>query len=530
MYIFFRAFLTAMLLTISTTQNASDHPAPALTDVQFTDQWPADGHLILGVFQEQSPTWPNTEGSTEIRLALSHALKANDFTGEWLKTQVITAPAASGLKQILLVGMGHPDDPRKPIDWQNLGGHAIQTAVNHFSAAAPMSFDVANVPSPEQVVAHLALGAKLGGYYFDRYYTDDSRLKHIEQLTVVTDDPQATHAYYAQQLNPVADAIILTRNMSNEPANVIYPESFVDQWRQHFKGLKNIKIRVYDEKDMQKQGMGALYGVGKGSARPPRMMVVEYMAGGQDEAPVVVVGKGITFDTGGISLKNPPNMWNMKFDMSGAASSMGTLYALAARGAKVNAVAIAALAENMPGPNAQRPGDVVHSLSGKTIQIRSTDAEGRLVLADGMYYADSTYDPALLVDLATLTGSVGRALGKDYAGLFTRHDDLVQPFINAGLDSGDEVWQLPLNDNHFKAIENQVADVMNSGPDAPGASAGAAFIGAFVRDTTPWVHLDIAGVAWGDKASPTHSSPGATAYGIRLLNEYIITHFENSSE
>jgi len=256
------------------------------------------------------------------------------------------------------------------------------------------------------------------------------------------------------------------------------------------------------------------------------MMGDEYMGGKSGDAPRVVVGTGITFDSGGISLKNPQNMWNMKFDMSGAANTMGLLYALAGRDAKVNVVGIAALAENMPSANAQRPGDVVKSMSGKTIQIRSTDAEGRLVLADAVHYGDINYNPVLLVDFATLTGSVIRALGNDYAGMFTRHEDLVAPFIAAGKTSGEEMWQMPLNDNHFKAIENKVADVMNSGPDAPGASAGAAFVGAFVRETTPWVHFDVAGVSWGDKAKPLNGSPGARSYGIRLLNTYIKTHFE----
>ena len=257
------------------------------------------------------------------------------------------------------------------------------------------------------------------------------------------------------------------------------------------------------------------------------MMVVEYMNGNKGEAPVVLVGKGITFDTGGISLKNPDNMWDMKFDMSGAASAMGALYALAGSKAKVNVVAIAALSENMPSANAQRPGDVVTSMSGKTIEIRSTDAEGRLVLADANYYADMTYNPALLVNLATLTGSASRATGKDYAALFSRHDELAQQFLAVGIATGEQVWHLPLNDNHFKAIEAKIADVMNSGPDAPGASAGAAFLGTFVRDTTPWVHLDIAGVAWNDKATALKASPGSTSFGIRLLNAYIKTHHEN---
>jgi len=513
---------TMMLLALSITVHSNPSSDPELTTVAFTDQWPTDGHLVLGVYQDQQPVLGDTISTAVIDADLKHAIQATEFTGEWQKTQLITAPAASGLQQILLVGLGDATESRSALDWQNLGGQAAQDMIKHFSAAAPMAIQV-----DAQSVAHVAYGAKLGAYYFDKYQTDSERHKHLAALTVVTSTPAQSRDYFQQQLNPVADAIILTRNMSNEPANVIYPESFIAQWRRHFKNLSNIKIKVYDEQDMQKLGMGALYGVGKGSQRPPRLMVVEYSGSDKDQAPVAIVGKGITFDTGGISLKNPPNMWNMKFDMSGAASTMGTVYALAARQARVNVVGVAALAENMPGPNAQRPGDVVHSMSGKTIQIRSTDAEGRLVLADGVYYADSQYDPALLIDLATLTGSVGRALGKDYAGLFTRHDELAAPFIAAGQHSGDNVWQLPLNDNHFKAIENKVADVMNSGPDAPGASAGAAFIGAFIRETTPWVHFDIAGVAWNDKTTPFHGSPGATGFGIRLLNEYISQHFEN---
>jgi len=383
-----------------------------------------------------------------------------------------------------------------------------------------------NLDSSSYQAANFAFGAKLASYYFDKYYTDQERHKHQQQITIVTQKSTEANQYYSSELEPVANAVWLTRNMSNEPANVIYPESFVSQWTEHFKGLDNIKIHVFDENDMLKNNMGAIYGVGRGSKRPPRMMIVEYMGGTKGDAPVAVVGKGITFDTGGISIKGSTNMWDMKFDMSGAASTMGTVYALASRNAKVNVIGVAALAENMPGGNAQRPGDVVTSMSGKTIQIRSTDAEGRLVLADGLFYADTTYDPALIIDLATLTGSVGRALGKDYAGLFTRNDDLVSNFISMGKLTGEELWQLPLNENHFKAIENNVADVMNSGPDAPGASAGAAFLGTFVREQTPWVHLDIAGVAWNDKATPSKSSPGSNGFGVRLLNGYIKQYFE----
>ena len=458
------------------------------TKINFTGEVPPDGHLILGVYEDRALGIYGDAIEKNSKGGLTHAIEATDFKAKIMSTQLITAPIGSGYKQILLVGLGQKEGTLTDIEWQDLGGNALQKAVEIFKTAPAIVLDV----SPN-IAANFVFGAKLGSYYFDKYYTDQERHKHQQQMTLVTQESKQADKYYYAELEPVANAIWLTRDMSNEPANVIYPESFVSQWTEHFKGLKNIKVRVLDENDMLKYNMGAIYGVGRGSKRPPRMMIVEYMGGKKGDAPVAIVGKGITFDTGGISIKGSNNMWHMKFDMSGAASTMGTLYALANRNAKVNAIGVAALAENMPGANAQRPGDVVTSMSGKTIQIRSTDAEGRLVLADGLYYADTTYNPALIVDLATLTGSVGRALGKDYAGLFTRDENLVDQFISVGKLTGEELWNLPLNENHFKAIENNVADVMNSGPDAPGASAGAAFLGSFVRESTPvsYTHLTL---------------------------------------
>jgi leucyl aminopeptidase len=519
-------FIILSLILLGISQLALATATSKATQVNFTSNMPTEGNLILGVFADGRLGPQGQAMDKNSNGALSHAIKAADFDAKIKTTQLITAPMASGLDQILLVGLGEQDVAKSHLQWQEIGGNAVQKAVDAFKTVPMLNMDISALENSAEINAHIAYGAKLGSYYFDKYYTDEKRHKHQKSLTFITKHTEQANQYFTEELNAVANGIWYTRDIANEPANIIYPQSFVDQWRHHFKGVDNIKIKVLDEKDMQKKGMGAIYGVGRGSKNPPRMMIVEYMGGEKGDAPVVLVGKGITFDTGGISIKGSSNMWNMKFDMSGAAVTMGTVYALAGRDAKVNVIGIAALAENMPGGNAQRPGDVVTSMSGKTIQIRSTDAEGRLVLADGVYYGDITYNPALLVDIATLTGSASRALGKDYSALFTRHNELVKPFITAGQQSGDEVWQLPLNDNHFKAIENNVADVMNSGPDAPGASAGAAFIGTFVRDTTPWVHLDVAGVSWSDKATPVKASPGSTGYGVRLLNNYIKTHFE----
>jgi len=491
------------------------------TLVHFTSNIPTDGDLVIGVFENNVLGSFGSIIDEATNGGLSHAVKASGFEAKSMSSKLITAPMASGYDEILLVGLGDQKSEKTDLEWQEIGGDAVQAAVKEFKKTPAMVFDVSADAS-----ANIAFGAKLGSYYFDKYYTIEKRKKSQAALKFVSLKSEEAKQIYSSQLDPMANSIWHTRNISNEPANVIYPESFVARWKKHFKGMKNVKIKVIDQKEMIKMGMGAIYGVGRGSKRPPRMMIVEYMGGNKKDKPVVIVGKGITFDTGGISLKNPPNMWNMKFDMSGAASSIGTLHALAGRKAKVNVIGIAALAENMPGGNAQRPGDVVQSMSGKTIQIRSTDAEGRLVLADGLYYGDTKYNPSLLVNIATLTGSASRALGKDYAALFSRHDQLADKLIKVGKDTGEELWRLPLNNNHFKAIENDVADVMNSGPKAPGASAGAAFLATFVRDTTHWAHLDIAGVAYNDKATSMKSSPGSTSFGIRLLNGYIKSHYE----
>lgn len=495
----------------------------AQTNVNFTDNVETNGALVLGVFEGGELGSFGDDINDASDGGLSHLVSMSGFMGNAMGTKLIPAPMGSDYSQILLVGLGEKGAQMEPLEWQNIGGNAAQKAISAFKTAPAMVFDL-----DADSVANIAYGAKLGSYYFDKYYTTEGSSKSQESLTIVSNDNDGAEAIFDAELDPVANAMWHTRDISNEPANVIYPESFVERWTAHFDGMDNITIKVFDENDMLEMGMGAIYGVGKGSERPPRMMIVEYMGGNEGDNPVVVVGKGITFDTGGISLKNPPNMWNMKFDMSGAASAIGTIHALAGRGAKLNVVGIVALAENMPSANAQRPGDIVTTMSGRTIQIRSTDAEGRLVLADAIYYGDTVYNPPLLVNMATLTGSARAALGSDYAALFSRHQNLVPSFIEMGKKTGDEVWQLPLNDNHFKAIENNVADVMNSGPSAPGASAGAAFIGYFVREETNWVHLDIAGIAYSDTASPTKASPGSRAYGVRLLNGYIKEHYEGN--
>jgi leucyl aminopeptidase len=294
---------------------------------------------------------------------------------------------------------------------------------------------------------------------------------------------------------------------------------FVDTARALFDGLDNVEIKVLDEQDLQRLGMGAHWGVGKGSSRPPRLLIIEYMAGG-NRPPVVLAGKGITFDTGGISLKGNDGMWAMKGDLGGAAVVTGTVLAAARRGAEVNVVALAALAENMPSGTATRPGDILTSMSGITIEILSTDAEGRLVLADAVHYGQVTYEPSVLIDVATLTGSAGRALGDDYAAVFGRHDELIEQLSVASEAANEALWRLPLDDSHFKQIESDFADIKNSGAGNPGASAGAAFIGSFVAEDQVWAHFDIASVDLLEEDRPTIPK-GYSGWSVRILDEYL---------
>jgi leucyl aminopeptidase len=310
------------------------------------------------------------------------------------------------------------------------------------------------------------------------------------------------------------------RDISNEPANIIYPETFVDRARAAFRGLPGVTIEVLDVPAMERLGMGAILGVGRGSARPPRMLVIRYQGqGAPDGGPIALVGKGITFDTGGISIKAGAGMGNMKMDMSGAAAVVGSTLALARSAAPVSVVAVAALAENMPDGAATRPGDVLTAMNGKTIEIISTDAEGRLVLADAMVWAERNLAPSIIVDVATLTGAVGGALGDDYAGLFSRHEAAAEQIQAAAAATGEGVWRLPLHPSYAQDTSSTIADIKNTGDGGAGAGTGAWFIGEFVSREMPWVHLDIANMAYG---GPSDWKPaGSAGFGVRLLEQFV---------
>ncbi|MEO1192154.1 MAG: leucyl aminopeptidase [Pseudomonadota bacterium] len=360
-------------------------------------------------------------------------------------------------------------------------------------------------------------------YRFDKYKTttkEEDKPK-LEKLTFKVSDKAAAKAAFAP-LEALAKGIYRTRDLVSEPANVIYPKSFVQAAKKL--SSQGLEISVLGRKEMEKLGMGSLLGVAQGSVREPQLLVMEWKGGGS-AAPVAVCGKGVTFDTGGISLKPPANMEDMKWDMGGAGVVVGLMEALARRGAKANVVGLCGLVENMPDGNAQRPGDIVTSASGQTIEVINTDAEGRLVLADVLWYAQKEYKPAQIIDLATLTGAIMVALGKEHAGLFSNNDELSEQLTAAGKEVGESLWRLPMGEAYDRMIDSDAADMKNVGNRMGGSITAAQFLQRFVEDETPWAHLDIAGVTWLDKSEPT-AAKGASAFGVRLLDAFIASNHE----
>lgn len=482
----------------STVPNSTERP------IAFAEQAPAAAGLVILM---QSAALPDNPAlSLTERGAIEAAIASADFKGKIgsnLKLRGI-----GGRPLIMLAGAAKSDDEAP--DWKSATGSAVQKLMKEKAELAVVGLPDASA------MAEAALGLELGQYRFDRYQTDVETAPARQKVTISGSQASAAQALWDSRHKHLADSVKLTRDLQSEPANTLYPKSFVDRVSAAFKGVPNIRIEILNEAEMRKMNMGAIVGVGQGSPRGSRMMVVSYTGG--SGAPLALAGKGITFDTGGISIKPNKGMWAMKADMSGAAAVMGATLSLAKSRAPVNIVAVAALAENMPGANAQRPGDVVRTYGGKTIEILSTDAEGRLVLADAVQYVADRYKPFALVDIATLTGSVGRALGDQYAGLFAREDEIADRLLKAAKDSGEHLWRLPLHPAYAKAVRSDIADVKNSGvTDAPGASAGAHFIGYFVDESLPWAHLDIAGVDWNKSAKPL-TPKGASGFGVRLLD------------
>ncbi|MEM7729122.1 MAG: leucyl aminopeptidase [Pseudomonadota bacterium] len=375
--------------------------------------------------------------------------------------------------------------------------------------------------------ARAALGARLASYAFNRHKSKATlpKVLPVDTVRVATDDPEAAQQAYDNYYGPVGDGMIFARDLVNEPPNMLYPETYMNR----LVSLESIglEVEVLDEAQMEALGMEALLGVGKGSERESYLVVMKHMHGQDGDAPALLVGKGLTFDSGGISLKPGANMWDMKGDMGGSAAVVGTMMALAKRKAKANVIGVVGLVENMPDGRAQNPGDIVTSMSGQTIEVQNTDAEGRLVLCDALHYSIDRFKPAACVDLATLTGAIIVGLGNEYAGLFSNDDGLAEQLSLAGDASTDKVWRLPLHKKYDKLLNSPNADMKNIGGRAAGSITAAQFLQRFVPKGTAWAHLDVAGTAMKPSGrTDARETTFGTGFGVRLLNRWIAANYE----
>jgi len=479
---------------------------------------PKDGAIAVPVLEGRKlgPTAATLDRRT--KGALTRALRTSRFDGKLEETLSVLAPRGLSCSRVVLVGFGKPE-ALDALAARRIGGALVAQLAQSGDTAAALAVDGFAKAAPVAVLAaNIALGASLRGYRFDKYRTTEKRDERpsLKSLTVMVDAPAAARKVFAP-LASMAQAVAAVRDLVSEPANVVTPQAFAAA----AKGLSEleVKVEVLGVKKLKELGLNLMLGVGQGSAHEPQLVVLRWNGARKASAPVAFVGKGLTFDTGGISIKPAAAMEEMKIDMAGAATVLGLLRALAARKARVNAVGVCALAENMPSGTAQRPGDVVKSMSGQTVEVIDTDAEGRLVLSDALWYTQDRFKPRTMIDLATLTGSIMVALGHEYAGLFANDDKLAEQLLAAGIATGERLWRMPLNESYDERIKSDIADMRNDGGRWGDSINAAVMLKRFVGKT-PWAHLDIAGVAWATEDRPT-APKGATGFGVRLLDRFV---------
>ena len=482
---------------------------------------PKSGALVLLLAEggsTDSPTgalWKAADDATGG--AISRALVVAEFTGRKGQTATILAPGAN-LSRVIAIGIG-PLDKADGTSLEAAGGIACAALSKDASAS------IATSGLAPDLAAHAALGAVLRAYRFDRYRTQEKAedKPKLTKITLLADSAAKVKSAWAP-LKGIADGVFIARDLVSEPPNVLHPAEMTR--RIQALSALGLKIEVLGPKEMKKLGFGALLGVAQGSTQDPYTVIMHWNGAPTSKAaPLCFVGKGVTFDTGGISIKPAGGMEDMKWDMGGSGTVVGLMAALAGRKAKCNAIGIVGLVENMPDGNAQRPGDVVTTYSGQTVEVINTDAEGRLVLADIMWYAQEKYNPRFMIDLATLTGAMIIALGHEMAGFFSNDDTLSEQLAAAAKATGEGVWRLPLGEAYDKQIKSDIADMKNVGGRPGGSITAAQFIQRFVNNK-PWIHLDIAGVAWSSKDTAT-TPKGATAYGVRLLDRLVADNFES---
>lgn len=476
---------------------------------------------VVGVFKGENALEDGGVLHAQVARVVLEAKDALSFTGEFAVSMPVIL-SAEGCS-VLLVGLGEKSEQISSHKAMELGG-AIYSRLEEIKATKAV------VIAPKGLEARLAYGALLRSYNFNKYFYD-KKSEHVTKveaiaLAVAGDVSNAERDFALLQTE--GESVFFTRSLVTEPANVLYPEEYANRIHKELTPL-GVKVEILNEEKMKALGMNALLGVGQGSSKKSCLVVMKWDGNSASQDTLAFVGKGVTFDTGGVSLKPSKGMWDMKYDMAGSAAVVGLMRALATRNARANVVGVIGLVENALGGNAQRPGDIVTSMSGQTIEVLNTDAEGRLLLADALWYTQKTFSPKFVVDLATLTGAIVVALGEgEYAGLFSNDDTLSDQLLAAGKATNERLWRMPMGDAYDKMMDSSVADMKNIATCGHGADSitAAQFLQRFI-DNVPWAHIDIAGMAWNDSGSKI-SPKGATGFGVMLLNEFVRQHHEGS--
>ena len=485
---------------------------------------PKDGSLVVFALKDKTLSASAQAVDKALDGAVTRAMAASRFKGVGGDALVLPSPGDGRWDRIVLLGLGKAAE-FDGLAAQNAGGRAVAALNGAGAKSAVLLLDPVEGGKigGAEAAARAGFGARLRSYRFDRYRTKEKadRKPTLAGLTVGAPDAAAARKAF-KPLDRLADGVFLTRDLVSEPPNIIYPETLAAQGE----ALRDlgVEVEVLGEDAMRELGMGSLLGVGQGSVRESKLLVMQWKGGGEKDQPVAFVGKGVTFDTGGISIKPAAGMEDMKWDMGGSGVVIGLIKALAGRKAKCNAVGIAGLVENMPSGAAQRPGDIVTSMSGQTVEVLNTDAEGRLVLADALWYAQDRFKPKFMIDLATLTGAIIIALGSENCGLFSNNDELADRIAAAGKAVGERAWRMPLGEAYDKMLTSDAADMKNIGGRGAGSITAAQFLQRFVNDV-PWAHLDIAGVTWSKKDKPTVPK-GGTGFGVQLLDRLVAEHYE----
>ena len=479
-------------------------------NITFTDTAPQSPSLVARLVQQDKLP-------ADLPVAMLEGAESSRFSGKTGQVFESFVKQDGRVVRMALAGYGKGDAEGKAASLERAG--AALAAKYLTSGETTLVLDVTGAGLSADETASVLLGLRLRSWRWDAYRTKlkEEQKRSLEAVTVVGSASGSAAAWDEQAA--VATGVEFTRELVAEPANVIYPQSFVERCHKRFEGL-GAEISVLDEDEMHELGMGALLGVSQGSTREGKLLVIKWMGGKASDKPTVFVGKGVTFDTGGISIKPAAGMEDMKWDMGGAGAVAGAMLALAGRKAKANVIGVCGLVENMPDGNAQRPGDIVTTMSGQTVEVINTDAEGRLVLCDALTYVQREFKPKTVVDLATLTGAMMIALGMEHGGVFSNSDDLADKLLASGKQSGDKLWRFPLGPAYDKLIDSPIADMKNVGPRWGGSITAAQFLQRYIEEGVDWAHCDIAGMVWADKPGATWDK-GATGFGARLIDTFV---------